>query len=66
MITEPTPTPTTLVEAYKTGRNQAMEFVKSAITKAIDNPTLEVISARMALQVLLASLPNFDEDEESE
>lgn len=56
-------TPTTLTGAYKAGRDQALEFMRDSILKAIDNPALDIIPARMALQVLLASMPKFDEED---
>lgn len=48
-------------ELEQIGFNQGVDYVRNIIVKAIDNPALDVIPSKMALQILLASL-DMDDD----
>ena len=41
---------------YEQGMQDMLDYVKKTIKNAIDNPSLDVIPSKMALQVLLASI----------
>jgi len=41
---------------YEQGMQDMLDYVRKTIKNAIDNPSLDVIPSKMALQVLLASL----------
>jgi len=45
---------------YELGMQDMHEYVIGTIKKAIDNPALDVIPSKMALQILLASLNTVD------
>ncbi len=47
---------------YEQGMADMKEYVEKMIRNAINNPALDVIPARMTLQVLLASLAYNEED----
>jgi hypothetical protein len=48
---------------YEAGMADMKAYVEKMIVNAIDNPALDVLPARMTLQVLLASLRDYSEDE---
>jgi hypothetical protein len=45
---------------YEAGMSDMRDYVDRMIAKAIDNPTLDIIPAKMALQILRASLRDED------
>jgi hypothetical protein len=47
---------------YEQGMADMKDYVEKMIRNAINNPALDVIPARMTLQVLLASLAYNEED----
>jgi len=47
---------------YEQGMQDMRDYVVNSIRNAIDNPALDVLPARMALQVLLASFSNPETD----
>ena len=47
---------------YEQGRDDALAFVDRMIRNAIDNPAMDILTARQVLGILLASLKT-EEDE---
>jgi hypothetical protein len=47
---------------YEQGMVDALAYVERSIQKAIDNPALDILTAKQALGILLATIRIQDED----
>lgn len=56
------PVPKNMTEAFNAGRDMMLESFSSTLKKTIENPSLDLLTPKMVLQVLLASLQSFADE----